>query len=65
MVSEQPNVRPAGRYSVTETCRLLGVHRNTLLKWRHSGFLRPSGCHRVNGRMYYTGLDIIKFWNTR
>lgn len=65
MVNEQPKVSPAGRYSAAETCALLGIHRNTLLNWRRSGFLKPSGCHRVNGRSYYTGLDIIKFWNTR
>ena len=30
MVNLQPDVNPAGRYTVTEACKLLGIHRATL-----------------------------------
>lgn len=35
MVTEQPNVQPNSRYTVTETCKLLGIHRNSLLKYTY------------------------------
>lgn len=36
MVNVRPNIDPAARYSVTEACVILGIHRNTLAR-----------CHRL------------------
>lgn len=63
MVNEQPNVNPAGRYNVTETCRLLGIHRATL--HRATGVRIKCGIRKDNHRRYYTGIDIIRFWRSQ
>lgn len=63
MVNEQPQVSPTARYSIQEAAAILGVHRNTLRRHTNIG---PTGItcqHRKsNGRKFYTGLEIVKFW---
>ena len=62
MVNDAPSVRPAGRYSVGETAALLGIHRNTLRRYTDAGSIRCSfGKHTL--RKYYTGVEILRFWN--
>lgn len=63
MVNEQPNVSPTARFSIGEAAAILGIHRNTLRRYTNTGALGIN-CHyrKCNGRKYYTGLDIIKFW---
>ena len=63
MVNMQPDVRPAGRYTVKETCEKLGIHRNTLLNYTNTGLIRCAFGKRTL-RKYYTGIEIIRFWNT-
>lgn len=63
MVNIQPDVRPAGRYTVKETSEKLGIHRNTLLNYTNTGLIRCSFGKRTM-RKYYTGHEIIRFWNT-
>lgn len=62
MVAEQPNVRPNARYSVTETCALLGIHRNTLRRYTMKGRIRI-GIRKSTARKFYLGSEIINFWN--
>ncbi len=63
MVNEEPQVSPTARYSIGEAAQILGVHRNTLRRYTNAG---PTGitCNfrKSNGRRFYTGLDIVKFW---
>lgn len=33
MVNVRPNIDPAARYSVTEACAILAIHRNTLNRY--------------------------------
>lgn len=61
MVNEQPAVSPTGRYSVMETCKILGIHRNTLRKYTRQGRIR-CGVRRVNARIFYTGSEILSVW---
>jgi DNA-binding IclR family transcriptional regulator len=63
MVNVQPDVNPAGRYTVTETCKLLGIHRATLHRATISLRIK-CGFRKDNHRKYYTGLAIIKFWRS-
>lgn len=61
MVSSQPQVNMNGRYCVSATCRLLGIHRNTLLKYTKEGYIRCS--YRVTSkRKFYYGREIVRFW---
>ena len=63
MVNEEPQVSPTSRYSIQEAAAILGIHRNTLRRLTNIG---PTGIkcqHRKsNGRKFYTGLEIVKFW---
>lgn len=63
MVNEQPDVSPTARYTIAEAAAILGMHRNTLRRHTNNGVFGIE-CHirKCNGRKYYTGLDIIKFW---
>ena len=62
MVSEQPSIKPAGRYSISETCKLLGIHRNTLRRYTDAGEIRCV-VRKSTWKKYYTGLEILRFWN--
>lgn len=61
MTSDKPKVNPAGRYSVKNTCRLLGIHRNTLLNHTKAGDIKAS-YRKANHSKFYTGMEITKFW---
>ena len=61
MVNEEPRVSDFGRYSVGETCKLLGICRNTLLSWTNAGKIR-CGSRRANMRKFYEGREIRRIW---
>lgn len=63
MVSLQPNLNEAGRYSANEASAALGIHRNSLRNYEKAGLIK-SGMHRANGRKFYTGREIIRFWKS-
>ena len=62
MVTEEPVVAPRGRYSTTQTYRLLGISYNSLMKYMRDGLIVPN-----EGRMgrWFYGESIIKFWRMR
>jgi DNA-binding transcriptional MerR regulator len=62
MSADQPEVKPTSRYSVKETCKFLGIHRHTLARYVEQGLIRE-GRSKINGRPFYTGLEIIKLFN--
>lgn len=62
MVGIQPDVRPAGRYTINETCELLGIHRNVLRRYTNAGLIK-CGHRAADYRKFYTGLEILRFWN--
>ena len=61
MTNDKPELKPASRYSVTQTCKILGIHRNTLLNHTKKGHIT---CHyrKATGQKFYTGQEITKFW---
>lgn len=59
---DKPDVNPAGRYSIKETTKLLGIARSTLSEWDKKGYIK-SHFHKAGYRRFYLGLDIIKCWN--
>ena len=61
MTSSQPEVKLASRYSVGETCQLLGISRNTLARYAKKGKIR-FGIRASTGRRFYLGSEILKFW---
>ena len=59
----EPKCADDGRYSVMQTCSLLGITRNTLEKYRTLNLIR-AGFRKATGRKYYIGKDIKKLWRT-
>lgn len=58
----KPDVSPAGRYSIGDTSRHLGITRKTLGRWTELGYIRRS-YYKTGMRPFYTGLEILKCWN--
>lgn len=63
LTSIEPKCADAGRYSVTEACALLGVHRSTLKRWTERNLIR-CGFRMGNHRPFYTGREIKRLWRT-
>ena len=59
MNPEIPNVSLTGRYDIGRTAAALDIHRNTLRNIPES--LLPKH-HHLNGRTFYFGNDILKYW---
>ena len=57
-----PNVKNDSRYTITETCEKLGIHRNTLRNWVKIGKIKFI-VRKVDNRMMFRGFDILKCWN--
>lgn len=61
MVTEAPNVNASGRYTISETCEALGIHRNSLRKYTNLGLI-TQGLRKSTAAGFYKGSDILKFW---
>lgn len=61
MVTEMPVVSPTSRYTITETCNLLGIHRNSLRKYTDTGRIK-CGTRIGTAKRFYLGSEIIRFW---
>lgn len=64
MVSIEPSVTPNGRYSIEETCKLLGIHRNTLCRYVNRGRIKY-GIRMSTGKKFYLGSEILRFWKVQ
>lgn len=56
-----PNADPDRRYTISETAKMLGIHRNTLRSYTKSQCIRPVQ-HFVGAKVYYLGAEINSFW---
>lgn len=61
MTETKPNIDPSGRYTIAKTCELLGIDRSTLHRHTKKGNIKVH-FRKCNNRPFYTGLDILKFW---
>ncbi len=67
MTSERPKVAETGRYSINQTCDLLGISRDTLRKYTDETF-EIKCCWRILGgirRKYYLGSEILRFFDSK
>lgn len=64
MNAEEPKVMSSGRYSINETCGILGIHRDTLYKYTHTTCEIKCGGRKRGGRLvkYYLGSEILRYW---
>lgn len=63
ITGSRPQVNKEDRYSATDTCKILGIHRHTLERYTKKGAILPI-IHIDSNRFYYTGEEILRFWNT-
>ena len=62
MTSTRPNVVLDAKYSVSETAKLLGVHRNTIRNLAEAKKL-AFGVRKHNTRQkFFWGREILRFW---
>lgn len=61
VTSTKPEVIATSRYSINETCAILGITRKTLAKYTTAGMIE-CGFRKTTLRKFYTGLSILKFW---
>lgn len=61
MTNEEPKVADAGRYTMTETCKVLCIHRNTLRRWLQAGKMKVK-FRRIDNRKVIEGAEIKRAW---
>lgn len=61
VTSIQPNIDPTARYTISETCELLGIHRNTLRSYVNAGYIKT--VQKIHGQRF-KGSEILRFWNS-
>lgn len=61
MTNIEPKVADAGRYTMTETCKALGIHRNTLRRWVQAGRMKVK-FRRIDNRKVIDGAEIKRAW---
>lgn len=59
ITSIEPSVNPTARYTINETCSILGIHRNTLRAYVNAGYIRTTA--KVHGQRF-KGTEILRFW---
>lgn len=64
MTSIEPEVINFGRYTSTETARLLGLHRDTLRKYTNLGWIK-CGYRKDSAKKFYLGAEIARFWKAQ
>lgn len=64
MTNEEPKVADRGRYSTTETAKLLGIGRTTLYKYANAGLIK-CGYRRTNNRPFFEGREILRLWRAK
>jgi len=64
MTALEPEVADNGRYSLTETCKILELSKTTMIRHTKNNAIK-FGIRKSNGRRFYTGTDIKKFWRAQ
>jgi len=63
ITSLEPKVVANAKYTINETCELLGIHRNTLRSYVKAGYIKPILTKRSIGNQRFKGVEILRFWN--
>lgn len=61
MIPTIPEVSKSGRYAPKQTCEALGISLRTLQNHTKEGLIK-CGRRRSNGRPFYEGSEIIRYW---
>lgn len=63
MVTVVPEIDKEGFYGITDTCKLLGIHRNTLRRYTGQNKIGYV-IRKADGRTLYKGSEIIRLITT-
>lgn len=63
MIVTEPQVADNGKYPATKAAKALDIHINTLRSKADAGLIR-FGVSKSNGRRFFLGSEIKKFWRT-
>ena len=61
MVNKIPNIDPKAVFNVKQTCKILGICKDTLRDRRSKGLIIPIN-HNSNNRLKYSGAAIRQLW---
>lgn len=61
MICREPDIKESDRYSTKQTAEILQVHECTIRRYTKQGYLK-CGVKRHNGRRFYTGREILRFY---
>ena len=61
MTNVEPKVADSGRYTMTETCKALSIHRTTLRRWLQAGKMKVK-FRRIDHRKVIEESEIKKAW---
>ncbi len=61
MVTAEPNAKFNGRYSLEQTCELLGISRRSLYRYIERGSI-IYGIRVSTGKKFILGNEILRFW---
>lgn len=62
MTAIEPDVKPLGRYTATETALLLGIHKNTLRNYVIMGHITPQPKKPGTKSIRFLGREIQRCW---
>lgn len=62
MATDIPLISDTSRWTPTQAAKLLGVSTETIRRYRVSGNLRAK-VSRVNGRYFFTGRELKRFFS--
>lgn len=62
MVTSEPKVNLTDKYPIGKAAKVLDVSRWTLLSKYKAGMIKA--IHSRNGRKYFTGREILRYWKT-
>lgn len=61
MIQTEPQVAENGRYPIVQASKTLQCNRKTLHKYADYFHIVPA-INKVNGRVYFTGKQLLKIW---
>lgn len=64
MIETEPHVITTGRYPISKASEILGINRKTLYRHTIDGLIK-CGFRRTNGRKFYTGGEILRYWKAQ
>ncbi len=59
----RPTPEPMGRYTVTQSAKELGVHRNTITNLFNDGTLKAIDPTAPKGKLRFYGRELLRYWD--